>query len=98
MRSFLHVNAWTLDEVCQLLKQYKGKAVLNAGGTDLLSTLKAEHLFDYPEAVINIKTIPDLDYIREDSDTLKIGALANLSHIAKSPILKERYKVLAEAA
>ena len=98
MRSFLHINAQTLGEVCQLLRQYKGKAVLNAGGTDLLSTLKGEHLFDYPEAVINIKTIPGLDYIREDNDTLKIGALTKLSQIAKSPILKERYKALAEAA
>ena len=98
MRSFKHMNARTVDEACALLSECKGKAVLNAGGTDLLSTLKGEYLFDYPEAVINIKTIRGLDYIKEDSKTLKIGALAKLSDIAKSPILKERYKVLAEAA
>lgn len=98
MRSFKHINARTVDEACALLSEYKGKAVLHAGGTDLLSALKGEHLFDYPEAIINIKTIRGLDYIKEDSKALKIGALAKLSEMAKSPILKERYKVLAEAA
>jgi xanthine dehydrogenase YagS FAD-binding subunit len=76
-------------ETCALLSKYNGKAVLNAGGTDLLLTLKGEHLFDYPEAVINIKTISGLDYIREDDGVLKIDALAKLSEIVKSPLLNK---------
>lgn len=98
MKSFTHISARTVDEACTLLGKYHGKARLNAGGTDLLSTLKGEHLLDYPEAIIDIKTIPGLDYIREDNGVLKIGALARLSDIAKSPLLGESYKVLAEAA
>jgi xanthine dehydrogenase YagS FAD-binding subunit len=98
MRAFTHINAQTLNEACTALWKYKGKARLNAGGTDLLSTLKGDNLFDYPEAVINLKTIPDLDYIREEGDVLKIGALARLSDVAKSPLLRKSYRVLAEAA
>jgi xanthine dehydrogenase YagS FAD-binding subunit len=98
MKSFKHMNARTVEEACALLSEYKGKAVLHAGGTDLLSTLKGEHLFDYPEAVINIKTIRGLDSIKEDGRALKIGALTKLSDLVKSPVLKERYTVLAEAA
>ena len=90
MRSFKHINARTVDEACALLRKYKGKAMLNAGGTDLLSTLKGEYLSDYPEAVINIKTISGLDYIKEEGKVLKIGALTKLSDIAKSPLLKEK--------
>jgi len=98
MRSFKHINARTVNEVCTLLRKYKGKAILNAGGTDLLSILKGEYLPNYPEAVINIKTIPDLDYIKDDGGVLKIGALTKLSDISKSPLLNGSYKVLVEAA
>src|SRR4030067_3815682 len=97
MRSLTHISARTVDEACLLLREYKGKAKLNAGGTDLLSALKGEILFDYPEALIDIKTISGLDDIREDGDSLKIGALARLSDIAKSPLLGQRYRVLAKA-
>ena len=98
MRSFKHINARTVDEACTLLGKYKGKAMLNAGGTDLLSTLKGEHLLNYPDAVINIKTISDLDTIKEESGVLKIGALTKLSDIAKSPLLRRCCKALVEAA
>ena len=97
MRSFKHINARTVDEACALLEEYKGKAMLNAGGTELLSTLKGEYLLDYPEAVINIKTLSGLDYIKEERGALKIGALTKLSDLAKSPLLKSSCKVLVEA-
>jgi xanthine dehydrogenase YagS FAD-binding subunit len=87
-----------VDEACTLLRKYKGKAILNAGGTDLLSALKGEHLFDYPEVVIDIKTIAGLDYIRENNNSFTIGAIARLSDIVKSPLLKEHCRALTEAA
>ena len=98
MRTFTHIDAYTIDEACELLRKYAGKAKVNAGGTDLLITLEGDILPDYPEAVINIKTIPGLDDISEDHDVLKIGALARLSDVARSPVIKERYGVLADAA
>ena len=98
MRSFKHINARSADEASALLRKYKGKAMLNAGGTELLSTLKREHLSNYPEVVINIKAISNLDYIKEEGGVLKIGALTKLSDIAKSSLLKGSYKVLVEAA
>ena len=98
MRSFTHINAQTIAEACITLDTFKGRALLNAGGTDLIPILKGDILHDYPEAIINIKTIPDLDYIRLDGDVLKIGALARLSNLAESPTLKEKYGVLAKAA
>jgi NADPH-dependent glutamate synthase beta subunit-like oxidoreductase len=97
MRSFKHINVQTIEEACTLLGEYKGKAKLNAGGTELLSTLKGDYLLDYPEAVINIKTISGLDYIKKENGTLKIGALTKLSDIARSPLLENRYKALVEA-
>ncbi len=98
MKPFEHLNAKTVEEACGLLQRYKGQARINAGGTDLLSVLKDRILPGDPEALINIKTIPDLDTIREDRDGLSIGALTRLSTVAASPVVRERYTVLAEAA
>jgi xanthine dehydrogenase YagS FAD-binding subunit len=81
-----------------LLKEYKGRAKLIAGGTDLLGILKDRILPEYPEVIINIKTIPKLGYIKEDSEGLKIGALAKLSDIAQSPKVSSGYKGVVQAA
>jgi xanthine dehydrogenase YagS FAD-binding subunit len=98
MRSLKHIGVRTVDEACSLLRKHKGRAKLNAGGTDLLSILKEEILFEYPEVLIDIKTISGLDTIKEDGDTLKIGALTKLSDIVGSPLLGQRYRVLVRGA
>jgi xanthine dehydrogenase YagS FAD-binding subunit len=91
------MEAYSVKEACELLDEYRGKARLNAGGSDFLSVLKGDILPDYPEAVIDIKTIQGLDFIRRDGDALRIGALALLSDIAQSSLIKERYGSLLEA-
>ena len=98
MRPFMHLNARSVKEACGLMAEYDGRAVLNAGGTDLLGTLKGENLFEYPEALINIKTIAGLGRIVESKGSLRIGALTKLSTLVNSTLLKERYPALVEAA
>jgi len=97
VKPFNHVNAKTVDDAVRLLKDSRGKARLISGGTDLLGILKDKILPDYPDTVVNIKPIPDLDYITEDADGLRIGALARLEDIAQSPMVKGKYKLLAES-
>lgn len=98
MKSFKHFNARSVDEALSLLRDYQGRAKLIAGGTDLLGSLKDDILPDYPEALINIKTIPGLDYIQENGEGLKIGPSAKLTEMARSPVIKKKYPVLSEAA
>lgn len=98
MRAFNHHNANSVGEALALLRDYDGRARLIAGGTDLLGLLKDDIFLDYPEALINIKTISGLDYIKEGRDGLKIGALARLSQIARSPEVERNYAILKEAA
>ncbi|MBN1104920.1 MAG: FAD binding domain-containing protein [Deltaproteobacteria bacterium] len=97
MKSFAHYNARSLREASKLLTRYEGKAKVNAGGTDLLGAMRDKSIPVYPEAVINIKTIEGLDYIKKDAKGLKIGALARLADIAHSPEVREGYGLLAEA-
>ena len=63
-KKFAHVNAKTLDEAAALMQ--KGNAAMIAGGTDLLGSLRFEILPNHPEVVINLKSIPGLDSIREE--------------------------------
>ena len=98
MKTFKHYNAKSLKEAAALLGKFGGKAKVNAGGTDLLGCLRDNCEADYPEAVINIKNIAGLDYIKPNSRWLKIGALTRLSDIVRSPEIRKEYSLLAEAA
>ncbi|MDP3184108.1 MAG: FAD binding domain-containing protein [Anaerolineales bacterium] len=98
MNKFTHINATSVDEAVSILRRYGSKASIIAGGTDLLGKLKDESMSSYPEAVVNLKTIPGLDFIRQEGDVLKIGALTRLADIAADPIVQSRYAALAEAA
>jgi NADPH-dependent glutamate synthase beta subunit-like oxidoreductase/CO/xanthine dehydrogenase FAD-binding subunit len=98
LMKFEHINASTIDEAVSLLRQYGDKAWVNAGGTDLIGAMRFEVLRDYPEILINLKTIPGLDYIKEEDGLLKIGALTRLEDIANHATTKNKYSALAEAA
>jgi len=95
MKKITHINATTIDEAVSALGA--GKAVI-AGGTDLLGYMKGHVSPNAPDTLVNIKTIPDMDYIEEEDGMLKIGALAKLADIAKSSVVQSKYAALAEAA
>jgi xanthine dehydrogenase YagS FAD-binding subunit len=96
MKAFSHTNAKTLAEASAALAA--GQAEIIAGGTDLIGRLKDNILPGYPIALINIKTIPGLDYIKEEGGVLKIGATTRLADIAAHPVIKLKYTALAQAA
>ncbi len=98
MKNFAHINARSLDEAVSALQRYGKRAAIIAGGTDLLGKMKDEILPTYPEALVNIKTIPGLDLIEEKDGTLSIGALVRLEDIATDTRIIDAYPALAEAA
>jgi xanthine dehydrogenase YagS FAD-binding subunit len=98
VKAFQHHNATSVDEAIALMRSYNGNANLMAGGTDLLGKLKDEILPDYPEAVINIKTIAGLNHIEKNEDGLKIGTLTRLADVGAHPLVKERFPILSQAA
>jgi len=98
MKEFKHINARSVEEATSVLEEYGEKAQVIAGGTDLLGQMKDSILPDYPEVIVNIKTIQGLDYIREEGKTLRIGALTRLEDIARDRMVKDKYTMLAEAA
>jgi len=94
MRQFSHINATTVADAATA--KADGGAIL-AGGTDLLTMEKDFVLSTSAGTMVNIKTIPDMDYITDDGG-LKIGALATLTDIAESSVVQSKWASLAEAA
>jgi len=98
VKAFRHVNAISVDDAISLMRSSEGKANLIAGGTDLLGVLKDEILPDYPEAVINIKSIPGLEGVEQNKKGVKIGALTKLADVVAHPLVRKNYPILAKAA
>jgi xanthine dehydrogenase YagS FAD-binding subunit len=87
----------TVDEAVQILSSHGNEAGVYAGGTDLLIRLK-NRLTQAPSYLVDIKTIDNLRYIREDaSGGVQIGAATKLAEIADSDLLKKRYPMLVQA-
>ncbi len=85
----------TLPEAVQLLQQHDGAKIL-AGGQSLIPAMRFR--LALPEALIDINGLTDLQYIIEEGNTLKIGALTRESAIEASAIVQQRYHLLADAA
>ena len=83
-----------LKEAVSILKNQPSAKVL-AGGTDLLINMK--HRVECPAAVVNIKGIGSLDYIKADNGNIRIGALTNLKHLYTTPLILEKLPGLAQA-
>ena len=98
LRNFKHISASSLEEATAILAKAKGKGAAIAGGTDLLGVLKDNVHAESPEVVINLKTIPNLSYVKESKKGLRIGALTTLAEISKNRTIQEKYTLLAEAA
>jgi len=96
MKPFALYNPTTLTEAAELLGADPPRTRLLAGGMDLLGRMKFR--VDAPERVVNLKSIPGLDAIRETSEGLSLGPLVKLTDLAESPVAQKNYRALAQAA
>ncbi len=96
MKRFTHIQAESLEHAVQCLQEQSSYVV--AGGSDLMGCLKDSLWMEYPEAIINLKSIEGLSYIKEENGILEIGGLTTLTEVAESQIVKDFAPALAEAA
>lgn len=97
IKEFEYLNPSILSELISFLAEYKGRAKMFAGGTDVLIQLKERKLS--PKYLIDIKNISELNYINySENEGLKIGALVTHTSLANSEVIREKYSLLAEAS
>jgi carbon-monoxide dehydrogenase medium subunit len=87
----------SLAEALALLGEGEGDAKVLAGGQSLVPLMKLR--FASPELLVDINSLPDLDYHRTDGDgTLHVGALCRHATLERSSLLVEQQPTMAAAA
>ena len=95
--AFDYVKVKSLEEASALAKEKGDKAVLMAGGTDVILLVHAKAI--PADTVIDIKEIPGLDQIEyKEGEGMYIGSLVKLYDIQESDIVKEKMPALSDAA
>ncbi len=94
MKEFGYKNATTITEALTLLDGQNARVV--AGGTNVLPYIRSGKYTDC--RLINIRDIKDLNFIKEDSDRITIGACVTISQLKKSKIILEFVPALHQAA
>ena len=87
LRPFKHLQATSLDQAVAISEVHGERNVVLAGGTDLLGALKDNIYAKYPESVVDLKTIPNLAYLREDGKNLRIGSLTKLIEVEENAVI-----------
>ena len=93
-QNFEYTRAKTVDEALALLAA--GNAKILAGGMSLVPLMKLR--LAAPEHLIDVARIPELNYIREESGELRIGATVTHYQLESSPVVRSRCPLLAETA
>lgn len=94
--SFGYEAPGSLEEAFGLLRQHGEDAKLLAGGHSLLPAMKLR--LTQPEVLIDLSRIPGLSGIRQDGDTLVIGALTTHTEVSTSETVRSLLPGLADTA
>jgi carbon-monoxide dehydrogenase medium subunit len=85
----------SLDEAIALLRQHEGAKVL-AGGQSLIPAMRFR--LAQPEVLVDINGIAQLDYIKQQSGYLAIGAMTREVALEASKIVAQSYPLLLDTA
>ncbi len=96
MRSEIDVlTPKTIDEALELRKQHQDAKII-AGGSDLIVQLRDGAV--RTSQLLNISSLKELRFIREDQDRIQIGSLTTYNEIINSTIIRKHAWILAESA
>jgi len=96
VRAFDLVTATDSRHALALLAEHGASARILAGGTDLLVELKsASHV---PQVIVDISRAADLKVIAITDEGLSVGALVTHTEIMRSPLIRDMFPALVDAA
>ncbi len=92
---FEYERATSVDGAIASLVEHDGDARIIAGGHSLLPMMKLR--LAAPEHLIDINDLHELEYIREEGDEIRIGALTRHADLLDSELLAQWAPVFADA-
>ncbi|HSK91061.1 MAG TPA: xanthine dehydrogenase family protein subunit M [Euzebyales bacterium] len=92
---FAYERAHSVDHALQLLGELGEDAHIIAGGHSLLPMMKLRLV--RPEYLIDINDCAELDYITEDGETLRIGALTRHATLLESDTIARLVPMITDA-
>lgn len=92
-----YYSVTSIAEALDLLSQYRERARIVAGATDLILELERGQR-EGVDTLIDITRIPGLDKISAHGDTIRLGPLVTHNHLVGSEVIVERAFPLAQAA
>lgn len=94
--AFDYLSPETIEEAVRLLEQHGDDAKILAGGHSLIPAMKLR--LAQPKTVIDLGRVGDLKHIREDAESIVIGAMVTHYEIESSEIIRRKCPLLAELA
>lgn len=96
LKNFQYFAPHSIEEACMLLEKNVGESRPLAGGQSLIPLMKLG-LADV-KSIVDLKKIPNLDYVRKEDNQLAIGALTTHSELVDSDVLSMFLPLLADTA
>ena len=86
----------SISDAQKLLEQQGENGWVLAGGMDSFDWLKDR--IKKPKVVVDLSGIAELKGVRTTPDGIEIGAMTTLTEVVQHPVIREKYKLLAESA
>jgi len=93
--TFKYTRAQSLEETLSLLADKGGEAKILAGGQSLVPMMNFR--VAQPGTLIDVNPVKQLDYLRVENSWLHVGARTRQRALEKSPEIKDRCPLLAQA-
>ena len=94
-RAFEYFAPDSIPEVLELLSRYGEEAKLLAGGQSLIPLMKLRLV--NPRILVDIGRLQHLAYVREEDDSLRLGALTCHTYVLESTLVRQRFPLMADA-
>ena len=94
--AFDYEVAESVDHAIELLGQHGEEAKLLAGGHSLLPIMKLR--LAAPSVLIDLGRLTELRYVRDEGDTIAVGAMTRHCDLERNPVLQEQCGLLAFTA